>query len=584
MTATERLIRAAEKVPAVAFDVFDTLICRDTAAPTGLFVLCGQDETFAERRVQAEREVRALHQKEVTLKEIYSRPCLRRENVDMELSAELAAAVPNGPVVAAARACKNAGKAVYAISDMYLPAEQVRNLLEKCGVDFLDGVYVSSEYGVQKRSGKLFRVFLQDTGLRPDQVLFVGDDRRADGVGARLAGIRWMPAPRKASLPVRMNDQAKGNLTAFVQNRLPEAEEPVFFQTLGPLAAGFACWLHCKRNQNPSGRLLFMARDMELIHKVYGLFWPEDRNVGYLRVSRRSLCPALLAAGRFDLVVDALPRQSLTTGQIARYCGADVPRGIVQTFDLKRQEEREEVQSFLRSLDVDPDAVCRTQQYLKQQGVMEGSILVDIGSGGTIQRLLESLCEAPLHGLYLACDERLDQKRADVFLFQAKPAPLDYWMGQPILEKLLSEPCGPTLGYRDQEGEIVPICGKAHAERSVRQARQEVLRFAEEWKKSILWKTGGRELVPDRVILPFLQMMRSPSLSEIRLFEKLTVEDGGSWPVIPRPRRSRYLFHPASFVEDLRNARWKIGFMRRCFLIPLPYARLYAAWKKREGA
>ena len=78
--------------------------------------------------------------------------------------------------------------------------------------------------------------------------------------------------------------------------------------------------------------------------------------------------------------------------------------------------------------------------------------------------------------------------------------------------------------------------------------------------------------------------MRSPSLSEIRLFEKLTVEDGGSWPVIPRPRRSRYLFHPAGFVEDLRNARWKIGFMRRCFLIPLPYARLYAAWKKREGA
>ena len=584
MTETERLIRAAATVPAVAFDVFDTLLCRDTAAPTGIFAFCGTDETFAARRIQAEREARAARKGEITFDELYSRPGLSREMPEAEFFAELAAAVPNGPVVAAARACKNAGKAVYAISDMYLSAKQIQNLLDKCGVDFLDGVYVSSEYGVQKRSGKLFRVFLRDTGLRPDQVLFVGDDCRADGIGARFAGIRWVPAPRKAALPIHTSTQAQGNLEAFLRNRLPETEEPVFYQTLGPLVAGFAHWVHCKREQFPCQKLLFMARDMELVHKVYGIFWPEDRNVGYLRVSRRSLCPALLAAGRFELVVDALPRQSLTAGQIARYCGADVPRGSVQTFDLKRPEERGAVREFLQSLEVDSDAVCRTRQYLKQQGVVQGSILVDIGSGGTIQRLLESLCGASLHGLYLACDARLEQNRADVFLFQAKPAPLDYWMGQPILEKLLSEPCGPTLGYREQEGEVLPICGKAHAERAVRLAQQEVLRFAQAWKRSILWQASGVELAPDRVILPFLQMIRRPRLGEVRLLEKLTVEDGGSWPVIPRPRRGRYVLHPASFAADLQTARWKIGFMRRCFLLPLPYDRLYAAWKKRERA
>ena len=70
---------------------------------------------------------------------------------------------------------------------MYLPKEQIEAMLQKCGLDFLDGVFVSCEYGVQKRSGKLFKLFLQQTALRPAEVLFVGDSPRADFVGAALA-------------------------------------------------------------------------------------------------------------------------------------------------------------------------------------------------------------------------------------------------------------------------------------------------------------------------------------------------------------------------------------------------------------
>ena len=66
-----------------------------------------------------------------------------------------------------------AGKKVYAVSDMYLP-KKIEAMLQKCGLDFLDGVFVSCEYGVQKRSGKLFKLFFAANCLAPGGSLVCG--------------------------------------------------------------------------------------------------------------------------------------------------------------------------------------------------------------------------------------------------------------------------------------------------------------------------------------------------------------------------------------------------------------------------
>lgn len=69
------LDRLAGRYRAVAFDVFDTLIHRDAAAPTDVFAWMEADGTapegFAARRVAAEAEARAACvPREVTLAEI----------------------------------------------------------------------------------------------------------------------------------------------------------------------------------------------------------------------------------------------------------------------------------------------------------------------------------------------------------------------------------------------------------------------------------------------------------------------------------------------------------------------------------
>ena len=160
---TLRLLHAAKGYKAVAFDIFDTLLKRDCARPADLFALMEVTHQaalgFAGARVAAEAETRQTLGREVTLAEIYAHPALRGTDPAAECAAELAMIALNRPVAQAAAACHARGQKVYAVSDMYLPKEQIEAMLQKCGLDFLDGVFVSCEYGVQKRSGKLFKLF-----------------------------------------------------------------------------------------------------------------------------------------------------------------------------------------------------------------------------------------------------------------------------------------------------------------------------------------------------------------------------------------------------------------------------------------
>ena len=133
MNLTEHICHMAARYDAVAFDVFDTLIRRDTAAPTNLFRLRG--EAFYTARTRAEREARAAKSGEVTLAEIYDRPCLAGYDPAQECAAELAACTAYAPVQAAVQKLAQQGKKLYYISDMYLPQTQINAMLRRpvCG-------------------------------------------------------------------------------------------------------------------------------------------------------------------------------------------------------------------------------------------------------------------------------------------------------------------------------------------------------------------------------------------------------------------------------------------------------------------
>lgn len=604
----QKLIKAAEPYDVVAFDVFDTLLFRDTAAPSDLFVLMEQiglaEKGFAANRRAAESAVRHPGQ-EITLEQIYAHPSMQGIDPIAEVEAELLVSVPNRPLLAAARTLKEEGKAVYAISDMYLSTRQVSALLEQGGFDFLDGIYVSSAYGVQKRSGKLFRLFLQENHLAPSQVLFVGNDRRVDIAGAALAGIRGFlvsPLPPLPHYPPA-SDPCQGALQAFVRNRLPESNdlERLGFSVIGPLLTAFAVWLHETYGKDGTNRLVFLARDMYLVRQIYQELYGQETD--YLKVSRRSLCPALLQRPMNEegiaLLADALPRQVMTVGQVLDFCGFDTSAAlhgadVRQSVDLRTRPLPAAVKEQLLGLaalsKTTAGAAMREQAdlirtYLRQNHLREKPpVLVDIGSGGTTQRILESLCLTSMQGACLACDVRLHQtlppERAQAFLFSGNPAPLWYWVGQPMLERLISEPCGATAGYKERQGRVSPKLEQVQFDERILCVQRAALRFAREWNAGP-WR--GLPLPADLLTGAYLDLVRNPARTDIQELGTLTVEDGGTW-TLAAPRKMRlYLRNPKAFAADFRQSRWKNAFLKEMFRLPLPYARLYEMVKSRHG-
>ena len=497
MNLTKQICHKAAHFDAVAFDVFDTLIKRDVAVPTGLFRLMGDD--FYAARIRAEREARAAQSREVTLAEIYARPCLARYDAAAECAAELAACAANKPVLDAVQTLKKQGKKLYYISDMYLPQTQIDAMLRRCGYPCFDGGFVSCTYGVQKRSGRLFKRFLQETGLTAKQLLFIGDSWRADVAGAALAGITaWhLPTPPAPA----------DNAAAFVENRLPQQRsdgEALGFSVLGPLAAAFCQWLHARRAARPEARLYFLARDMYLMRDVYHTLYPQEET-GYLQVSRRSLAPAFLAAGDWATVLAALPRQTLTGAQIAEYCGTTCPPELAdRQFDLK-QPDREALHAFLRQLPR-PDAADAATAYLSAQGIRSGDFLVDIGSGGTTQLLLERLLQFPLHGLQLSADDRLRTRFEWGLLADIQPP--DYETRMAILRKK-EELEGYNIdneiikyiatnvksNIRELEGALTKIVASSKLNN-----KEINLELAEEALKDLISPNAAREVTPQLII------------------------------------------------------------------------------------
>lgn len=338
---------------------------------------------------------------------------------------------------------------------------------------------------------------------------------------------------------------------------------------------------------------------MYLVRQVYQLLYPEEETF-YLKASRQSLLPALLQCPMNEqalaLLADTLPRQQLTQRQIATYLGFDSPKGhTTKTYDLRTRPLPCRTKEMLLALAAHsklPEGeplrrrAEQARAYLEQAGLTDSPVLlVDIGSGGTTQRVLEELLHTQLYGCYLACDARLHQnlppERAKTFLFDGCPAPLWYWVGQPMLEVLLSEPCGSTVGYHAQAGQMVPEIGKAGADNRAITAPlwQGMRAFVQRWQAGPLREV---QIPPQTCIAAFLQMVQAPRMQEVRTLGEITVEDGGSWKLAAPASWGAYLHAPAQLKRDLAQARWKPAFLQRLFGVPLPYGKAYAALKHKK--
>jgi FMN phosphatase YigB (HAD superfamily) len=293
-----------------SFDIFDTCLTRRVAAPTEVFRQVGrqiakqtaqlQPEDFAEQfvvwRSEAERRAhRAGAREDVRLEDIWAElerimgadapPAGAGAALEMEIEWSVL-----GPIAAAQERLareRSRGLRIIFISDMYLPADFLRRCLSRHALlQEGDGLYVSSDVGLTKRSGNLFRHVLTCEQLTAAELSHWGDNAWGDRDVPRHLGISaelfLAPAPHPAEdVLLRCRPAAPGSYVDTVgrirfarlasppRGPLDDASARPFVEALlGPVLCLFGHWLLERARADRTERLFFVSRDARLAWAV----------------------------------------------------------------------------------------------------------------------------------------------------------------------------------------------------------------------------------------------------------------------------------------------------------------------------
>lgn len=150
-----------------------------------------------------------------------------------------------------------------------------------------------------------------------------------------------------------------------------------------------------------------------------------------------------------------------------------------------------------------------------------------------------------------------------------------------MLEVLLSEPCGSTVGYHAQAGQMVPEIGQAGADNKAITAPlwQGMRAFVQRWQAGPLREV---QIPPQTCIAAFLQMVQAPRMQEVRTLGEITVEDGGSWKLGCPSQLGRLSARPGTAETGPCPGALETCVLQRLFGVPLPYGKVYAALKHKK--
>lgn len=110
---------------------------------------------------------------------------------EAEMAVELRCLRPNKALLARLRREGDGTRRFIAVSDTYLPAPAVWLLLDTLAPGHpVQAVYTSADHNATKRGADLFGYVLAAEGVQPDRLLHHGDDRTADDLMAKRAGVR----------------------------------------------------------------------------------------------------------------------------------------------------------------------------------------------------------------------------------------------------------------------------------------------------------------------------------------------------------------------------------------------------------
>lgn len=517
----------------VSLDVFDTVLVRKVGEPAAVFVLAGRlarerlqsaidPFAFAEKRMEAEHAVRQrAHGGEITLDQISGELALQLGlNHDVagaltgfELASEtqLIGAAPEAQ--AWLDSLRLGSPRLIFVSDMYLPAEFIRGRLVDAGC-WRDGdrLYVSSEEGASKISGRLFQRILAEEKIPAISLRHFGNHADSDlAVPSRL-GIQAVlrPAGNLNRYEMRLGTFARAtngwasvhagsSRLARMEVTAPAGREAIRDVAAGvaaPVMSSYASWVLRDARQRGINRLYFVARDghvlLELARQLAPSLHP-GAELRYLYGSRQAWhLPGVFTLGEAELDWLFCPTDFLSIANVCARVSVD-PAKISEPLatagfspaDWERNlssAERARLRLALQLPAAAEKIVARAAaargtllEYLAQEGLLTSGrcALVDVGWHGRAQDSLAKVIRAAgfaaPDGYYFGLNSAsgltgLGERHAWLFDRRIGRGLNRTFPGiEPLVETFCTATHGPTLEYFIRGARVEPVLGAAPA-------------------------------------------------------------------------------------------------------------------------
>lgn len=288
----------------ISFDIFDTLITRATAKPDGIFaiiqnILCFDIAyedipeyirmNYYTLRIHAE-ELARYHNRskgieEITIRDIYDALAMAgglieeqiEQLISLECETELKNVLPISKNIGLLKEKLAVGERVILISDMYLPENVIRGMLESVDNIFRDvTIYVSSELMARKTSGNIYRKIKEIENIKYWQWIHYGDDMQQDIERAESLGITGIYLKRQElscceklfmeSQSENLKFQLMAGQAKYVRmNYGGDIPYDIGASICGPLIYEYANWIVIESQMKGIRRLYFIARDGYLV-------------------------------------------------------------------------------------------------------------------------------------------------------------------------------------------------------------------------------------------------------------------------------------------------------------------------------
>lgn len=369
---------------------------------------------------------------------------LLEDVTDFELEIEKAMIVPRAELVAWIKKIYTQGKKILILSDIYLPSEHLKQLVDHFGLfPFVNDVVSSADTFLAKASGKAFPRLLEIYSLNVDRWLHIGDNPISDGLRPAENGIRSLVLEDRSekhrktiakmyTVLSKSRPFWKGRLLQQLMLPLEHENQPQSqlyvegYNFLAPLIGAFVQGVSEKIHKIGIDRIYFFSREGLTFKKFWDgmmpFIYPKEMlpNSRYLYVSRMALAGASCAyqglpqtkadiaffpPGNRDMRdfcrVFSLDIKPLLPIMEKHGIREDNPVSPAHSFNVDKSGRPKNFNYRFRLLIEDLDFQIEVkrqtkpyndalQRYLEQESFFDQKdvALVDIGWMGTIQRFL----------------------------------------------------------------------------------------------------------------------------------------------------------------------------------------------------